>query len=109
MWLGGATGGYTTGNRLVVDLLRQKSRPYLFSNSLAPSVAGASRKVFEMLQSSNELGFYFSILLVTFIFCFVIFIFCLSLLYFACHFILLSVSKIRELTTQFRETMTSNG
>lgn len=53
--LGGATGGYTTGPQEVIDMLRQKSRPYLFSNSLAPSVAGASLKVMEMLRSSTEL------------------------------------------------------
>lgn len=53
--LGGATGGYTTGRRDVVRMLRQKSRPYLFSNTLAPSVAAASIRVFEMLSESTEL------------------------------------------------------
>lgn len=53
--LGGATGGYTTGPKEVVTLLRQKARPYLFSNSLAPSVAGASLEVFSMLTSSSDL------------------------------------------------------
>jgi glycine C-acetyltransferase len=48
--LGGATGGYTTGMQAVVDVLRQKARPYLFSNSVAPPVVGASLKVFEMLS-----------------------------------------------------------
>jgi glycine C-acetyltransferase len=51
--LGGSTGGYTTGRKEVVDLLRQRSRPYLFSNSLGPSVVGASLKVFEMLTESS--------------------------------------------------------
>jgi glycine C-acetyltransferase len=53
--LGGATGGYTTGRPDVVALLRQKSRPYLFSNTLAPSVAAASQVVFEMLESDTSL------------------------------------------------------
>ncbi|TDH74406.1 hypothetical protein CCR75_003034 [Bremia lactucae] len=53
--LGGSTGGYTTGCKEVVDLLRQRSRPYLFSNSLGPSVVGASLKVFQMLSDSSEL------------------------------------------------------
>lgn len=53
--LGGATGGYTTGAKVVVDLLRQRSRPYLFSNSLAPSVVGASLEVFKILTESSEL------------------------------------------------------
>src|SRR4051812_18379412 len=47
--LGGASGGYTSGRREIVELLRQRSRPYLFSNTLAPSIAGASIKVLEML------------------------------------------------------------
>uniref|UniRef100_A0A0M3I0L3 Aminotran_1_2 domain-containing protein n=1 Tax=Ascaris lumbricoides TaxID=6252 RepID=A0A0M3I0L3_ASCLU len=54
--LGGAMGGYTTGSRLLIDLLRQRSRPYLFSNSLAPPIVGASLKVFDMLMTSNELA-----------------------------------------------------
>lgn len=53
--LGGASGGYTSGRREIVELLRQRSRPYLFSNTLAPSIAGASLKVLEMLSSSTEL------------------------------------------------------
>eukprot|EP00615_Pteridomonas_danica_P006532 CAMPEP_0114359640 /NCGR_PEP_ID=MMETSP0101-20121206/23176_1 /TAXON_ID=38822 ORGANISM="Pteridomonas danica, Strain PT" /NCGR_SAMPLE_ID=MMETSP0101 /ASSEMBLY_ACC=CAM_ASM_000211 /LENGTH=411 /DNA_ID=CAMNT_0001503299 /DNA_START=32 /DNA_END=1267 /DNA_ORIENTATION=+ len=53
--LGGATGGYTAGPKEVVGLLRQRSRPYLFSNSLAPSVAGASIEVFKMLTESSSL------------------------------------------------------
>lgn len=53
--LGGATGGYTTGRPDVVALLRQKSRPYLFSNTLAPSVAAASQVAFEMLESDTSL------------------------------------------------------
>ena len=53
--LGGAMGGYTVANQEVIDMLRQRSRPYLFSNSLAPSIVGASLKVFEILNSSTEL------------------------------------------------------
>ncbi|KAI9895373.1 hypothetical protein PsorP6_018284 [Peronosclerospora sorghi] len=53
--LGGSTGGYTTGRKEVVELLRQRSRPYLFSNSLGPSVVGASLKVFQMLTESSDL------------------------------------------------------
>lgn len=53
--LGGAMGGYTTGKKEVIEMLRQKSRPYLFSNSLAPSIVGASIKVFELLIGSTEL------------------------------------------------------
>lgn len=53
--LGGAMGGYTTGKKEVIDLLRQRSRPYLFSNSLAPAIVGASIKVFEILSSTTEL------------------------------------------------------
>ena len=52
--LGGATGGYTTGSRQVVSLLRQRSRPYLFSNTLTPSVVGASLEVFKILTASSE-------------------------------------------------------
>ena len=44
--LGGAMGGYTTGKKEIIEMLRQKSRPYLFSNSLAPSIVGAANKVF---------------------------------------------------------------
>jgi glycine C-acetyltransferase len=53
--LGGASGGYTSGGREIIELLRQRSRPYLFSNTLAPSVAGASLKVLEMLTQSTAL------------------------------------------------------
>jgi len=53
--LGGAMGGYTVGNQEVIDMLRQRSRPYLFSNSLAPSIVGASIKVFDILSSTTEL------------------------------------------------------
>ena len=52
--LGGASGGFTTGRQEIIDLLRQKSRPYLFSNSLAPAVVGTSIAVLEMLSSSTE-------------------------------------------------------
>lgn len=53
--LGGAMGGYTTGKKEIIELLRQRSRPYLFSNSLAPSIVGAANKVFEILSSTTEL------------------------------------------------------
>ena len=53
--LGGASGGYTSGRREIVELLRQRSRPYLFSNTLAPTIAGASLKVLEMLSGSTDL------------------------------------------------------
>ncbi len=53
--LGGAMGGYTTGRKEIIDMLRQRSRPYLFSNSLAPSIVGAANKVFEILSSNTEL------------------------------------------------------
>ncbi|MBS2098359.1 glycine C-acetyltransferase [Carboxylicivirga linearis] len=53
--LGGALGGYTTGRKEIIDMLRQRSRPYLFSNSLAPSIIGASMEVFNMLTESTEL------------------------------------------------------
>ena len=53
--LGGAMGGYTTGKKEIIDLLRQRSRPYLFSNSLAPAIVGASIKVFEMLDKDTTL------------------------------------------------------
>ncbi|MBX3127772.1 MAG: glycine C-acetyltransferase [Polyangiaceae bacterium] len=52
--LGGASGGFTTGKREIIELLRQRSRPYLFSNTLAPAVAGASLAVFELLETSAE-------------------------------------------------------
>ncbi len=52
---GGALGGFTTGRKEIIELLRQRSRPYLFSNSLAPSIIGASLEVFRMLRESNEL------------------------------------------------------
>ncbi|MCM4166643.1 2-amino-3-ketobutyrate coenzyme A ligase [Arenibacter antarcticus] len=53
--MGGAMGGYTTGKQEIIDLLRQRSRPYLFSNSLAPAIVGASIKVFEMLEKDTTL------------------------------------------------------
>ncbi len=53
--LGGAMGGFVTGKREIVDILRQKSRPYLFSNSLAPVIVGAAIEVFNLLSSSTEL------------------------------------------------------
>ena len=52
---GGAMGGFTTGRKEIIDLLRQRSRPYLFSNSVAPAVIGASLEVFKMLKESNAL------------------------------------------------------
>jgi len=52
--LGGASGGYTSGRKQIIQLLRQRSRPYLFSNSLAPSLAAATVKVLEMLSASTE-------------------------------------------------------
>jgi len=52
---GGAMGGFTTGRKEIIDLLRQRSRPYLFSNSLAPCIVGAALEVFKMLDESNEL------------------------------------------------------
>ncbi len=52
--LGGASGGYTSGRKEIIDLLRQRSRPYLFSNTLAPAIAGASLKVLEMLEESTK-------------------------------------------------------
>ncbi|MEN8124725.1 MAG: glycine C-acetyltransferase [Bacteroidota bacterium] len=53
--LGGAMGGYTTGKKEIIEILRQRSRPYLFSNSLAPSIVGASLKVFEMIDTDTSL------------------------------------------------------
>ncbi len=53
--LGGAMGGYTTGKKEIIEILRQRSRPYLFSNSLAPAIVGASIKVFEMLSNDTTL------------------------------------------------------
>ncbi|MFW7380718.1 MAG: glycine C-acetyltransferase [Oligoflexus sp.] len=53
--LGGASGGYTSGRKEVIELLRQRSRPYLFSNSLAPVIVATSLKVLELLQSTDEL------------------------------------------------------
>lgn len=52
---GGAMGGFTTGRKEIIDMLRQRSRPYLFSNSLAPMIVGASLEMFRMLKESNEL------------------------------------------------------
>lgn len=53
--LGGASGGYTSGRKELIDLLRQRSRPYLFSNTLAPAIVGASLELFDMLEESTEL------------------------------------------------------
>lgn len=53
--LGGAMGGYTTGKKEIIEMLRQRSRPYLFSNSLAPAIVGASIKVFELLSDNTSL------------------------------------------------------
>jgi glycine C-acetyltransferase len=53
--LGGASGGYTSGRREIIGLLRQRSRPYLFSNSVAPAVVGATLKVLDLLESSDDL------------------------------------------------------
>ena len=53
--LGGAMGGFTTGKKEIIEILRQKSRPYLFSNSLAPTIVGASIKVFEMISKDTSL------------------------------------------------------
>ena len=53
--LGGAMGGYTTAKKEIIELLRQRSRPYLFSNSLAPAIVGASIKVFEILERDTVL------------------------------------------------------
>lgn len=52
--LGGASGGFTTGRKEIIDLLRQRSRPYLFSNTLAPAICGASLKVLSMLEASTH-------------------------------------------------------
>jgi len=53
--LGGAMGGYTTGKKEIIEMLRQRSRPYLFSNSLAPAIVGASIKVFDLLANDTSL------------------------------------------------------
>ncbi len=53
--LGGASGGYTTGRKEIIDLLRQRSRPYLFSNSVAPAIVGAALELFTMLEESTAL------------------------------------------------------
>ena len=53
--LGGAMGGYTTGKKEIIEMLRQRSRPYLFSNSLAPAIVGASIKVFDLLENDTSL------------------------------------------------------
>ncbi len=53
--LGGASGGFTSGNKEIIEMLRQRSRPYLFSNTLAPSIVGASIAVFDMLSKTTEL------------------------------------------------------
>jgi len=52
--LGGASGGYTTGPKEVIDMLRNKSRPYLFSNTVAPAIVGASIKMFDLISSTTE-------------------------------------------------------
>ncbi len=54
--LGGAMGGYTTGKKEIIDILRQRSRPYLFSNSLAPAIVGGALKVFDMLETDTTLS-----------------------------------------------------
>src|SRR6478736_1732597 len=53
--LGGASGGFTSGRKEIIEMLRQRSRPYLFSNSLAPSIVGASLVIFDMLEQSTDL------------------------------------------------------
>tara|TARA_Y100001949_G_C15986930_1_gene331076 strand:+ start:1297 stop:2484 length:1188 start_codon:yes stop_codon:yes gene_type:complete len=53
--LGGASGGFTSGRKEIIEILRQKSRPYLFSNTLAPSIVGASLKVFDIIENDNSL------------------------------------------------------
>jgi glycine C-acetyltransferase len=53
--LGGAMGGYTTAKKEIIEILRQRSRPYLFSNSLAPAIVGASIKIFELLEKETTL------------------------------------------------------
>jgi glycine C-acetyltransferase len=53
--MGGASGGFTTGRREIIQMLRQRSRPYLFSNTLAPAITGASIKAFEILKQSDDL------------------------------------------------------
>ncbi len=53
--LGGGTGGYTAGPASVIDVLRNKGRPYLFSNSIAPPIVGASLEVLKMLRENNDL------------------------------------------------------
>jgi glycine C-acetyltransferase len=53
--LGGASGGFTSGRKEIIELLRQRSRPYLFSNTLAPSIAGASIAVFDLLSQTTTL------------------------------------------------------
>jgi glycine C-acetyltransferase len=53
--LGGAMGGYTTGKKEIIEILRQRSRPYLFSNSLAPAIVGASLKVFDLISTDTSL------------------------------------------------------
>ncbi|MFX8546852.1 aminotransferase class I/II-fold pyridoxal phosphate-dependent enzyme, partial [Acinetobacter baumannii] len=53
--LGGASGGFTSGKKEIIEMLRQRSRPYLFSNTVAPSIVGASIAVLDMLSSTTEL------------------------------------------------------
>jgi len=52
---GGAIGGFTTGHKEIIELLRQRSRPYLFSNSIPPMIVAASIRMFDILEESNEL------------------------------------------------------
>ena len=52
--LGGASGGFTSGRKEIVDMLRQRSRPYLFFNTVAPAIVGAAIKAFEMLSATTE-------------------------------------------------------
>jgi glycine C-acetyltransferase len=53
--MGGASGGFTSGRKEIIEMLRQRSRPYLFSNTLAPVICGAALKAFEMLSATTEL------------------------------------------------------
>ncbi len=54
--MGGASGGFTTSKKEIVDMLRQRSRPYLFSNTLAPAIVGASIAAFDLLEKSDDLA-----------------------------------------------------
>ena len=55
--LGGAMGGFTSGKKEIIEMLRQKSRPYLFSNSLAPSIVGSASKVIDLLSEATSIFF----------------------------------------------------